>query len=230
MWIHVRTKSLDIKWLAGALETGMAIILSDRSYSKKKEPHVCCTGWAIACSRARRVVKGSFYKFFWDPSSHQGELAGLVAAHTLVLHTAQHLHLAADKGTIICDSQSALYKSSACQRRVCPGTKQANVFQTLQHIHQLIPNLTINYEWAKSHQDRSTPWRCLTLAAQLNSTCNGLANEAIMRALCSTAHPSGLYMLPFENIAIMINNKKITSILASKIRFEIGRGSTEALH
>jgi hypothetical protein len=58
MWMHVHTKSLDMKWLADALKTRTAIILSDGSYSKKKGPHVCGTGWAIACSRARRVVKG----------------------------------------------------------------------------------------------------------------------------------------------------------------------------
>jgi hypothetical protein len=124
MWMYVHTKSLDMKWLADALETGTAIILSDRSYLKKKGSHVCGTGWVIACSRARRVVNGSFYKISWDASSYQGELLGLVTAHTLVLHTARHFYLPAVKGTIICDSQSALNKSSTCQRQVRPGTEQ----------------------------------------------------------------------------------------------------------
>ncbi len=97
------------------------------------------------------------------------------------------------------------------------------MFGTLRHIHQLIMNPMINYEWVKSNQDRGTPWRCLMLAAQLNSTCNGLANEAITRALCSTTHPTGPYLLPFQNIAIMINNKKIASNVAPKIHFELGK-------
>jgi hypothetical protein len=68
MWMHMHTKSLDMKWLVDALKTGTAIILSDRSYWKKNGSHVCGTGWAIACSRAGRVVKGSFYKFSQDAS------------------------------------------------------------------------------------------------------------------------------------------------------------------
>jgi hypothetical protein len=115
MWTHACNKGPDTKWLAAALKMGTAVILSYRFYSKKRGPHVCGTGWAIACSRAKRVMKGSFYKFSQNASSYQGELLGLVAAHTLVLYTARHYHLTAVKGKIICDSQSALSKESIIQ-------------------------------------------------------------------------------------------------------------------
>jgi hypothetical protein len=124
MWIHVSDKGTDTKWLAKALDAGTAIILSNGSYSQKKGPHICDAGWAVTCSKARRVVKGSFYKF-------SQELLGLVDAYTLVLHTARHYHLTAVKGKIICGSQSALQKGSTSQRQVRPGVKQADLFWTL---------------------------------------------------------------------------------------------------
>jgi hypothetical protein len=43
MWMHVCTKSLDMKWLADALKTGTTIILSDGSHSKKGTP--CLWHW-----------------------------------------------------------------------------------------------------------------------------------------------------------------------------------------
>ncbi len=63
MWTQLSDKGMDTKWLAKALDAGTAIILSNGLYSRKKGPHVCGAGWAIACSKARCVVKGSFYKF-----------------------------------------------------------------------------------------------------------------------------------------------------------------------
>jgi hypothetical protein len=90
-------------------------------------------------------------------------------------------------------------------------------------IHQLIPNSSISYEWVESHQDRNTPWGHLTLEAQLNSTCNKLANKAVTRVLCSTTHPARPHLLPFENVAIMINDKKITSNIALAIWFKLGK-------
>jgi hypothetical protein len=61
------------------------------------------------------------------------------------------------------------------------------------------------------------------LEAQLNSTCNELANQAVTRALCSPTHPAGPHMLPFENIAMMINSEKITSNIAPMIQFKLGK-------
>jgi hypothetical protein len=48
MWTHVSNKGMDTKWPANALDMGNAIILSYGSYSRKKGPHVCSTGWAFS--------------------------------------------------------------------------------------------------------------------------------------------------------------------------------------
>jgi hypothetical protein len=49
MWQQVSDKTLDTKWIATALTKGTALISTDGSYSWKRAPHVCGTGWALAC-------------------------------------------------------------------------------------------------------------------------------------------------------------------------------------
>jgi hypothetical protein len=175
-------KTSDTKWIATALTKGTVLISTNGLYSWKRAPHVCKTGWALACRVAQRVITGSFHKFSCNASSYWGELLGIVAAHKLILHTAQYYHLSLVSGRIYCDSQSALRRGSTKQRRVQPGTQKANLFHTLGYIHQLIPNATLTYKWVKRHQDNKTAWSRLKLPAQLNITCNRLAEEAVTRA------------------------------------------------
>jgi hypothetical protein len=101
-------------------------------------------------------------------------------------------------------------------------TQQADLFCTLRYIHQLIPNATLTYKWVKGHQDNKTAWLQLKLPAQLKITCNRLAEEAVTRALCTTMHPAGPHLLPFENIAIILDSKKVTSSVSPAICFALG--------
>ncbi len=102
-----------------------------------------------------------------------------------------------------------------------PGTQQADLLCTLQYIHQLIPNATLTYKWVKGHQDNKTAWLQLKLPAQPNITCDRLAEEAVTRALCTTTHPAGQHLLPFKNIAIILDSKKVTSSISPAICFAL---------
>ncbi len=62
----------------------------------------------------------------------------------------------------------------------------------------------------------------LKLLAQLNITCNRLAEEAVTRALCTTMHPVEPHLLPFKNIAIILDSKKVTSSISPAICFALG--------
>ncbi len=53
-------------------------------------------------------------------------------------------------------------------------------------------------------------------------TCNRLAEEAVTRALCTTMHPAGPHLLPFENIAIILDSKKVTSSVSPAICCALG--------
>ncbi len=88
MWQQVSDKTSDTRWIAAALAKGTALISTDGSYSRKQAPHVCGMGWALACRAVQRVITGLFHKFSCNDSSYRRELLGIVAAHTLILHTA----------------------------------------------------------------------------------------------------------------------------------------------
>jgi hypothetical protein len=97
-----------------------------------------------------------------------------------------------------------------------------DLFCTLHYIHQLIPNTSLTYEWVKGHQDSKTPWLQLDLPAQLNIMCDRLVDKAVTRALCTTTHPDWPQLLPFENIAIILDGKKVTFSVSPAICFALG--------
>ena len=67
------------------------------------------------------------------------------------------------------------------------------------------------------------PWCLLPLDAQLNTTCNMLANGAVTQALTLTPQHTGPLLLPFEQVAVVVNGVKITSQVAPAIRSALGK-------
>jgi hypothetical protein len=151
-------------WIPRALEQGTVILATVGSYNRKRGPNISGAGWVIACRKSGKMIKGSFYKFSSNASSYRGELLGLVVIHTLIrLHVCRYYQPTSACGKIICDSKSALYKSSQKgQRRIWPDVPQVDLFRMLQSIHQVMPGANLTYEWVKSHQDSRIPWHLLS--------------------------------------------------------------------
>jgi hypothetical protein len=132
MWDFVSDITSEHSWLPLALESGTVVLAIDGSYDREKGPSVIGAGWVIACRRSGRVLMGSFFKFSSDASSYRGELLSLVAIHTLVLHACRFYQPAMVTEKIVCNSKSALYKSSKKGlRRIRPGVAQADLFRAL---------------------------------------------------------------------------------------------------
>ena len=147
------------------------------------------------------MLQGSFYECSIDASAYWGELLGLVALHTLLHRIVSYYKICSASGKIVCDSKSALNKSSQKGRRVRTDTVQADLFHALRANHQEMVGTTLVYEWVKSHQNKRLPWHQLTLEAQLNKTCNDLANNAVTRALANTDPTrENTFLLPFDDL------------------------------
>jgi hypothetical protein len=131
MWDYVSDRTTKPIWLKTALEEWTAILATNGSYSWTCQPDICSAGWEIACRKSRKILNGSFYKISSKASAYRGELLGLVALHTLILHVCQYYHLMLAQGKIICDSKSALNKSSKQRRWIRPGAAQGDVFRAL---------------------------------------------------------------------------------------------------
>ncbi len=129
MWDYMSDPTSEPSWLLLALERGTAVLATDGSYDRKRGPNVSGAGWVIACLRLDNILKGSFFEFSSNASSYKGELLGLVAIHTLVLHACRFYQPTTVTGKIICNSKSALYKSSdKGHRRIHPWVAQADLF------------------------------------------------------------------------------------------------------
>ncbi len=112
MWDYVLDRILEPSWIPRALEQGTVILATDGSYNRKRGPNISRAGWVIACQKSGKMIKGSFYEFSSNASSYRGELLGLVVIHTLILHVCRFYQPTSACRKLICDSKSALYKSS----------------------------------------------------------------------------------------------------------------------
>ncbi len=135
-----------------------------------------------------------------------------MALHTLLHRIVTYYKIHSASSKIVCDSKSALNKSSRRGRRIHPGTAQADLFRALRAIHQGMVGTTLVYQWVKSHQDDRVLWQQLSLEAQLNKTCNDLANNAVTQALANS-DPTRVttFLLPFEQSVIISDGAEITS-------------------
>ncbi len=117
MWDYVSDRISEPSWIPRALEQGTVILATDGSYNKKRGPNISRAGWVIACQKSGKMIKGSFYEFSSNASSYRGELLGLVVIHTLILHVCRIYQPTSACRKIICNSKSALYKSSKKDKR-----------------------------------------------------------------------------------------------------------------
>jgi hypothetical protein len=68
------------------------------------------------------------------------------------------------------------------------------------------------------------PWARMTLAQQLNTMCNKIANCAVIRACSNEGDEKECsWLLPMEGVAIIIGGAKMTSKVATSTRFCLGR-------
>ena len=222
MWDHVFGNT-NMDWFRDALLEGTAMMVADGSYSRDLDPHLCGTGWAIACTRSRNVVKGSFFERSLTASLYRGELLGMVAIHALVATAAAFYDLPVNHGSIHCDNLGALAKARAHGRRVKSSLKQGDLVRAIRAMKQGV-FLQLRYQYVKSHQDDVKQWADLTLDQQLNVTCDSLAKQAVGRGLSIDAVNRTMQplSLPFEQAAITVGGHKLTSDVSEPVRFILG--------
>jgi hypothetical protein len=101
---------------------------------------------------------------------------------------------------------------------------QADIFRTLRLIRSKLPTTHLQYECVKAHVDWTIPWARMTLAQQLKTMCNKLANCAVIRACSNKGNEEECsWLLPMEGAAIIINSVRITSDVATFTWFHLGR-------
>lgn len=222
MWDHV-IGDKDMSWFGEALTDGTAMLVADGSYCRDLDPQLCGTGWVIACTRRKKMLKGSFYERSGTASAYRGELLGMVAVHALVTTTAEVYNLALSKGSVHCDNMGALNKAKEHRKRVKSSLRQGDLIRALRSMKQGL-FLQLQYQYVKSHQDDVTTWDNLPLDQRLNVLCDTLAKQAMGRGLSMNAVGRRLepLSLPFEQASITVGGNKLTSDVSEPVRYLLG--------
>ena len=63
----------------------------------------------------------------------------------------------------------------------------------------------------------------MTLEQKLNTRCNILVKRAEYRAISTGTRREGKQLLPSEDAAVFVNNRKLTRDLAKTVRYEVGK-------
>ena len=78
------------------------------------------------------------------------------------------------------------------------------------------------YEHVYGHQDRKKLWWNLTLEAQLNCVCDGLAKETVSHSLLLALPRQEKYLLPMEHAAVFVREEKSTTDVSKEVCYCLG--------
>ena len=221
MWEGLQGDKEDLRWLIIGMESGSLIWVTDGSYDRKRAPLISGAGWLIHCTAAKKTLKGSFFEYSKNASSYRAELLGLCALHLFARALEAFFEVSEWSGKMCCDNESALNQASMTRRRVRPSSSCADILRSLRTSKGNI-SAQFTYEHVDSHMDRYKLWRQLTLEQQLNCICDNLAKSAVHRSI-RVGFRVESYLLPLEDIAIVVNGEKMTSNFDEEIRFDLSR-------
>lgn len=84
MWEQTYTR-FGLDPIMEAIASGIAVFVTDGSYSRKIRSDISGAGWLIYCSDCTQVLfKGSFYEICPQAGSYCGKLLGLLAVHVFI--------------------------------------------------------------------------------------------------------------------------------------------------
>ena len=81
----------------------------------------------------------------------------------------------------------------------------------------------IKYQHVNGHMDKYLLFHQITLEQKMNTRCNRLAKRAVHRAIVTGMRREGKQLLPSEDAAVFVNNRKLTRDLAKTVRYKVGK-------
>jgi hypothetical protein len=72
-------------WIKEAIEDGLYVAVTDRSYIKQVHPELCANAFIMECSRGRGHMMGSFTEASSAANAYRGDLLGLMQVHLILL-------------------------------------------------------------------------------------------------------------------------------------------------
>ena len=228
MWrnMHVDLDA-SVEWFLAALSQQSLVWVTDGSHNPLCAPNISGAGWIVKDCMTNRKWSFSFYEVSDRANSYRAELLGLYAIHTFILALTKYLTIPESATVNVrCDNKGALRTSSRKYKRIRPSSKCADILRCFRTLHSKIRDIHIHYAHVSAHMDDLLSWDELTLEQQLNVQCDTLAKQAVSRA--SKSHQQGetlpiTNLLPLEQCAIFICDKKLPSDITPTLRFECSK-------
>ena len=81
----------------------------------------------------------------------------------------------------------------------------------------------IKYQHVDGHMDKYLFFHQLTLEQKMNTRCDTLAKRTVHRAIATGMRIEGKQLIPTEDAAVFVSNRKLTRDLAKTVRYEVGK-------
>ena len=79
----------------------------------------------------------------------------------------------------------------------------------------------IKYHHVDGHRDKCLRWHQLTLEQKMNTRCNKLSKRVVHRAIVKGMRRKVKLLIPSEDAAVFVDNRKLTRDLAKAVRYEV---------
>ena len=211
-----------MKWLADALTSGTATLVSDGSYNRLWCKELASAGWKIQCSTTGRAVSGSFFFRGKNSNAYRAELMGVYALHAFLLSVCTAHKVEDYYAKLCCNNERALELARDTGTRVVTRRKHADVMRAIALVKKRLKG-RIRYVHVRGHQDDNKPSSQLSQEARLNCACDTLAKDALRIAFLE-GRVTGT-VLPHEVIAVHIGTEKekVTHDAGPPLRKESGK-------
>jgi hypothetical protein len=123
---------------------------------------------------------------------------------------------------INCDNKGAINTTKRNLRRIRPGCSCADILRNLRNTRKQM-SANIKYRHVDGHMDKYLLFQQLTLEQNMNTRYDRLTKRAVHRAMVTGMGREGKQLLPSEDTAVCVNNRKLTRDLAETVRYKVGK-------
>ena len=210
----------DMTWLVDGMKVNAIMWCTDRSCHTKHAPMVSRAGWKAYCTKIDTNMAGNFYETSKDTGSYRGKQLGLCAIHHLIEALCEFYNINDWHITINCDNEGAIHMSKRNPRRILPGCSCADILRNLRSTRNRM-SANIKYYHVDGHMDKYLRFHQLTLEQKMNTRCDRLAKKTVYRAIVTGMRREGKQLLPREDAAVFVDNRKLTRDLGKTVRYKV---------
>ena len=152
---------------------------------------------------------GNFFEILDGTGSYRVEYVGLCAINHLISALCLFYNVKNPRTLVNYDNQGAVDMSERKLSRTRLGSSCADIFWNIWNTRNKM-GATAKYQQVNGHVDKYLLWDQLSLEYNMTVFFDGHAENAVVRANRTGMRREGNQLLPGEDAAVFVNNKKLT--------------------